>query len=125
MSLPSSFTCFWRRPCVVEWYGTANNAAINSGGVQYVYGTCNSATINSGGVQFVYSGATANNTAISNLGLQVVEGTAHNTAINGGVEWIHGGLANNVTFTGTDSTLELDKPSQLTGTITNWQIGDR
>ena len=128
----------------VETGGTSTGATINSGGHEYVYGTDIGATINgfgyqtvethgtstgaminSGGVQQVNMGGTSTGATINSGGEQDVFGTDIGATIDGGDEHVFsGGSANDVTFSGTHSMLELATPSELTGTISNWQLGD-
>jgi autotransporter passenger strand-loop-strand repeat protein len=110
--------------------GVTNNTFV--AGEQIVYGGVTNGTTVVLGFQAVYGGTT-NNTVVNGAQENVYSGTANNTTINGGVEDIVQGsaqaLAHNVTFGNGGppfgpSILELGTPSQLTGTITNWQIGD-
>jgi autotransporter passenger strand-loop-strand repeat protein len=107
--------------------GLASNATVDNGGEQVVAasGTATGTMINADGYQDVYG--IADNTTIGNGGEQVVfdSGTVNNTTISGGgTEYVaSGGHAQNVTFTG-QAALDLESPSGLVGTITDWQVGD-
>jgi autotransporter passenger strand-loop-strand repeat protein len=107
--------------------GIATGTAVNDPGIQIVSagGTAIGATL-SGGEQDVYGTAIA--TTVDSGGLQIVEngGIASGTTVNrGGTEYISSdGTAQDVTFGGTFATLDLGSPSGLTGTISNWQVGD-
>ena len=113
--------------------GSAVHTTINSRGIVNDGGTDDETTINAGGVENVgwlpplgsYLLGTSEGTLINSGGVQNVGGgTATDTTINGGVENVmSSGTADNVIF-GHGAKLHLDKPSGLTGTITNWQVGD-
>jgi autotransporter passenger strand-loop-strand repeat protein len=91
---------------IVSAGGTDDGAQI-SGGQQEVYGIASGATVFSGS-QVVESG-----------------GVAAGTVLSGGTEYVSsGGTAQSVTFGTTSATLKLESPSGLTGTISNWLIGD-
>jgi autotransporter passenger strand-loop-strand repeat protein len=93
---------------VVSSGGTASNTTLN-GGEQDVYGSASGTVVNSGGLQVVESGGTGSGTTIG----------------NGGTEYVSaGGTAQDVTFGGTAATLDLEDPSGLAGTISNWQVGE-
>lgn len=130
-------------------FGTSIGTIINVGGIEYDQGGASiSAIINEGGQEFVQNGSTATNTTINGpVGFQLVDGgtsigttikaggselvynggTANNTIIeDGGIEHVlTSGTANTVIFAGSNSLLELDQPSGLTGTIINWHVGDK
>ncbi|MCP3369100.1 FG-GAP-like repeat-containing protein [Bradyrhizobium cajani] len=126
--------------------GTADGTTINAGGRQYVGsgGATTDTTIAAGGFQYVDVGAT-DSSAVINGGWQYVAGsasgatvsgrgeqdvgaggTAANTHLDGGTEHVYaGGLAQNVDFDGSaGSTLVLDAPVGLTGTIANFGADD-
>ena len=107
--------------------GSASGTVVNDPGIQVVsLGGSATGAVLSGGEQDVYGSATST-TVDSGGGLQVVEGggAASGATINGGVEYVvSGGSAANVAFGSGDGTLNLEAPSGLTGTISNWQIGD-
>ena len=128
--------------------GAITGTTINAGGTEYDQGGASiGTTINLGGSQYVQNGSTATNTTIDGAfaiqyvdggtsiattikaGLQIVRngGMANNTIIlDGGVEHVqNGSTANNVIFAGSNSLLELDKPSGLTGTIIDWNVGGK
>jgi autotransporter passenger strand-loop-strand repeat protein len=124
--------------------GRSYDTTISSGGLQYIErgGFAIGTTLN-GGFETVSGGGTdvgaqinggdqelyglADNATIF-AGSQVVEngGVASGTTISaGGTEYVsNGGTAQDVTFGGASATLELENPLGLTGTISNWQIGD-
>jgi autotransporter passenger strand-loop-strand repeat protein len=113
-------------------YGGVTNGTTVNLGFQAVYGGTTNDTVVNSGSENVYSGIT-NNTVINGASENVYSGTANDTTINAGVENIVQGsgqaLAHNVTFGNGEPfepppLLELGTPSQLTGTIANWQIGD-
>lgn len=89
--------------------GAADAAAIINGGWQYVAGSVTGATVTGRGQQDIVSGATSTN-----------------THLDGGTEHVYsGGLAQNVDFDGSaGSTLVLDNPAGLTGTIANFGSDD-
>jgi autotransporter passenger strand-loop-strand repeat protein len=91
-------------------------------------GTAIDTTINNGGSQLVDNGGTARGTVVNSGGsLQVAfEGVASGATINGGgTEYVHsGGAAQDVAFGGTSATLDLESPTGLAGTISDWQVGD-
>ena len=131
--------------------GAIIGTTINAGGTEYDQGGASiGTTINLGGSQYVQNGSTATNTTINGApgvpgvqivdggtsiattikaGLQIVRngGMANNTIIlDGGIEHVqNGSTANNVIFAGSNSLLDLDKPSGLTGTIIDWNVGDK
>ena len=133
--------------------GTSVGSMINIGGTEYDQGGASFDTmINQGGVQQVQNGplapSTATNTTINGVSaFQIVDGgtsiattikaggsewvrnggTANNTIIeDGGIEHVFtSGQANTVVFAGSNSLLELDRPSGLTGSIVNWHVGDK
>ena len=126
--------------------GAIIGTTINAGGTEYDQGGASiGTTINLGGSQYVQNGSTATNTTINGApgvpgvqivdggtsiattikaGLQIVRngGMANNTIIlDGGIEHVqNGSTANNVIFAGSNSLLDLDKPSGLTGAIIDW-----
>lgn len=128
--------------------GTVIGTTINIGGSEYDQGgTSIGTTINEGGTQYVQNGSTATNTIIDGkFGVEIVDGgTSVATTIKaGGLEWVRNGgtanstiiqgggvehvfssgTANTVIFAGSDSLLQLDMPSGLTGTIIDWHVGD-
>jgi autotransporter passenger strand-loop-strand repeat protein len=88
--------------------GSTSTNTVIDGGYEYVGGTANATTITGGGEQYVGSGGTAN-------GTHLVSGTEHVEA---------GGTAHDVDFAGSSGTLLLDSASGLTGTISNFELGD-
>ena len=89
-------------------------------------GTAIDTTINNGGSQDVENGGTASGTVVNSGGsLQVGRGVANGTTINGGgTAYVRSdGTASDVTFGGTGATLELESPTGLAGTISDWQVG--
>ena len=134
----------------VEASGKANGTTIN-GGTEDVYGTATGTRIN-GGTEDVHAGGASSGTTIKSGGVENVYGTATDTTINnGGVENVYaGGTDVGVTFShqngviNTDTvlgslnntfstlslqatpggTLNLAQPSELTGSISNWHVGD-
>lgn len=88
--------------------GSTSTDSVVNGGFEYVGGTANSTTVDGGGTQYVGSGGVANDT-------HVVSGTEYVEA---------GGTANGVDFEGTAGILVLKSPSSLTGTISNFELGD-
>ncbi|WP_441233690.1 hypothetical protein [Bradyrhizobium sp. 930_D9_N1_4] len=126
--------------------GHAEGTTINAGGRQYVGsgGAATSTTIAAGGFQYVDVGATdsgatidggwqyvagsATGAIVSGLGQQDVAagGTATNSHLDGGTEHVYaGGTAQNVDFDGSaGSTLVLDAPVGLIGTIANFGSDD-
>jgi autotransporter passenger strand-loop-strand repeat protein len=117
-------------------YSTSTDTAINSGGVENVKfegGTSTGTTINSGGVEKVEIFGMSSGTTINRGGIENVEflGRSTGTTINsGGIENVAaGGTAVNVTFGNQNGetpggALHLAYPSELTGTISNWHVGD-
>ncbi len=103
--------------------GLASGTTVNRGGLQYVDANGSAvATIVNGGFEFV--AGTASDTTI-NSGEIDVAGTASNTHLAGGVEHVlAGGVQNGVNFAGAAAALYLDNPSGLTGTISNFEVGD-
>ncbi|MCS3728453.1 beta strand repeat-containing protein [Bradyrhizobium betae] len=122
--------------------GFAGSTVVNAGGRQYVGsgGSTYGSTIAVGGFQYVDVGAIDNN-AVINGGWQYVAGstssasvggrgeldvaagaTATNSHLDGGTEHVYaGGTAQNVDFSGSaGSTLVLDAPAGLAGTIANF-----
>lgn len=103
--------------------GSVTATTVNGGGLLYVGagGSAASTTIN-GGVGFVIG--TASNTTL-NSGELDVAGTADNTHLAGGVEHVFaGGVQNGVDFAGSAATLTLENASGLTGTVSNFELGD-
>lgn len=106
--------------------GTANNAIVNAGGTQDVAvgGIATGTTLN-GGVQFV--AGTANGTVVDAGGQLYVgaDGVANNSHLVSGFEYVTaGGTADGVDFAGSAATLLLDQASGLTGTVSNFEVGD-
>jgi autotransporter passenger strand-loop-strand repeat protein len=91
---------------------TATNTTINGAGAFQLVdgGTSIATTIKAGGTELVYNGGTANGTIIQDGGTEHVQNS---------------GTANAVIFAGSNSLLELDTPSGLTGTIIDWHVGDK
>ena len=109
--------------------GTASGTTVNSGGTLVVsVGTAAGTILNSGATEDVlHSGGLAAGTVVNSGGLLNVSsgGTASNAILSGGTEYVaSGGTAQDVTFGGASGTLELASPARLTGTISNWRIGD-
>ncbi|MET4206713.1 AIDA repeat-containing protein [Bradyrhizobium sp. LA2.1] len=103
--------------------GSVTATTVNGGGLLYVDagGSAASTTIN-GGVGFVIG--TASNTTLKSGELDVA-GTADNTHLAGGVEHVFaGGVQNGVDFAGSAATLTLESASGLTGTVSNFELGD-
>lgn len=103
--------------------GSVTVTTVNGGGLLYVDagGSAAFTTIN-GGVGFVIG--TASNTTL-NSGEFDVAGTADNTHLAGGVEHVFaGGVQNGVDFAGSAATLTLESASGLTGTVSNFELGD-
>jgi autotransporter passenger strand-loop-strand repeat protein len=127
--------------------GAITGTTINAGGTEYDQGGASiGTTINLGGSQYVQNGSTATNTTIDGaFGIQYVDGgtsiatqsrpvfklsvTAEwpqHVILDGGIEHVqNGSTANNVIFAGSNSLLDLDKPSGLTGTIIDWNVGEK
>lgn len=106
--------------------GTAYNAIVNAGGTQDVAagGIATGTTLN-GGVEFV-AGA-ANNTTVAAGGQLFVGagGVTNNSHLVNGFEYVTaGGTADGVDFAGSAATLLLDQASGLTGTVSNFEVGD-
>ncbi|MGX1321669.1 autotransporter passenger strand-loop-strand repeat protein [Bradyrhizobium sp. USDA 377] len=106
--------------------GTANNAIVNAGGTQDVGagGIATGTTLN-GGVQFV--AGTANDTTVDAGGQLFVGagGVTNDSHLVNGFEYVTaGGTADGVDFAGSAATLLLDQASGLTGTVSNFEIGD-
>ena len=109
--------------------GKASDTNINAGGTEKVLSGAAStgATVNAGGVQEIQIGGDAVHTTVHSGAVQNVYGggTATNTVIDGGLESIlDAGQASNVEFAGSGGTLRVPTPSQFTGTISNWRVGD-
>lgn len=111
---------------VVAAGGTSNGTTVEAIGLELVSGTANNTTVKLLGVQRVTKGGTANGTLIEARGTQEVAGTANDTTIQtGGNQIVSGsGVAHNTTFGGADARLSVASPSSLTGTITNWRLGN-
>jgi choice-of-anchor A domain-containing protein len=95
----------------VKSAGVAYDTVVDSGGRERVSagGIDNDALINNGGRITVLAGGVANNDTIG----------------GGGNEYVSaGGMADDVTFGGEPATLALENPSGLTGTLSNWRVGD-
>lgn len=128
----------------VQTGGLATDTVIMAGGSAYVGsgGSTSDTVINAGGLEYVGVGGSTTGTTISG-GFQFVAGTATDTTVNGGAMDVGaGGLArdiqlsggsahvyalgtmNGVDFAGQSATLYLDTPSGLTGTISNFELGD-
>ena len=91
----------------VDAGATATDTTIH-GGYQYVAGTANGSTVDGGGKLVVGAGGTANDTQLAN-----------------GIEYVSaGGTADDVDFAGASASLLLDETSGLTGTVSNFGIGD-
>lgn len=105
--------------------GTTINFADGNAGIVTVSGVTTDTTINHGLLN-VTAGGTSIHATINNLGALWVNGLAIDTTINeGGSLDILNGTANNVTFGGANAVLAVaGNPSSLTGTISNWQVGD-
>ena len=106
--------------------GLAVHTVIASGGDEYVGsgGTTEGTVVNAGGLQYLDAGATATGTTVDG-GYEYVGGTANDTHLVNGTEYVvAGGTANNVDFTGASGVLYLDNPASLTGTVSNFGVGD-
>lgn len=108
--------------------GVSNDAIIHRGGRENLAGgVSNNTRLDAGGLESVSQDGVANHTTIGDHADLNVQngGVANDTVIDrGGVETVHGGgQANNVTFAG-KSILVLASPSELTGTVADWRIGD-
>jgi autotransporter passenger strand-loop-strand repeat protein len=104
--------------------GEADGTILDGGNQEVHSGGFANGTIINDGREFVDSRGTANNTTINQHGQEYVEGSSNNTTIRGGELDVLGGFANNVTFDGPGSLLKLLVPSHLTGTISDWSVGD-
>lgn len=103
--------------------GSATGTTVNVGGLQYVDvgGTAAATTVNGG---FVFVAGSASGATV-NSGEFDVAGSASNTHLAGGIEYVYaGGVQNGVDFAGSASALYLEDASGLTGTISNFEIGD-
>lgn len=102
---------------------TADGTIVNAGGLQYVdVGGSATATIVNGG--FVFVAGTASG-ALVNSGEFDVAGSASDTHLAGGIGYVYaGGVQNGVDFSGAASKLYLESASGLTGTISNFEVGD-
>ncbi len=105
--------------------GTTINFADGNAGIVTVSGVATDTTINHGLLN-VTAGGTSIHATVNNFGALWVDGLAIDTTINnGGTLDILRGTATNVTFGGPDAILAVvGNPSSLTGTISNWQVGD-
>ncbi|UQD75602.1 AIDA repeat-containing protein [Bradyrhizobium japonicum] len=122
--------------------GIAANTVIENGGNSYIGagGSVTATTVNGGGLLYVDAGGSAASTTINggvgfvigtasgttlNSGELDVAGTADNTHLAGGVEHVFaGGVQNGVDFAGSAATLTLENASGLTGTVSNFELGD-
>ena len=104
--------------------GEANGTILDGGNQEVHSGGVANGTIINDGREFVDSRGTANNTTINQHGQEYVDGTSNNTTIHGGELDVLLGSVSNVTFDGPGSLLALLIPRHLTGTISNWSIGD-
>ncbi|HEV2156714.1 AIDA repeat-containing protein [Bradyrhizobium sp.] len=122
--------------------GVAANTVIENGGNSYVGagGSVTATTVNGGGLLYVDAGGSAASTTINggvgfvigttsgttlNSGELDVAGTADNTHLAGGVEHVYaGGVQHDVDFAGSAATLSLEAASGLTGTVSNFELGD-
>jgi autotransporter passenger strand-loop-strand repeat protein len=121
---------------------TADQTVIQSGGNAYVGtgGAVTATTVNAGGLLYVDAGGsatgstidggfawvagTASNTTLSSGELDVT-GSASGTHLAGGVEHVlAGGVQNGVDFAGAAATLTLENAAGLTGTVSNFEVGD-
>ena len=133
---------------LVERQGLATNTVINAGGREDVVhgGVSDHTTINLLGVERVDEFSSSNNTVVHRGGREIVEGVSNHTDIMGGREIVEGSgrandttignsgrleilngaaVAHNVTFADQGrNSIELSNPNRLTGTITNWHVGD-
>lgn len=103
--------------------GTANGTTVNAGGLQYidVGGSATATNVNGG---FVFVAGTASG-AIVNSGEFDVAGSASDTHLAGGTGYIYaGGVQIGVDFAGAASKLYLESASGLTGTVSNFEVGD-
>lgn len=92
----------------VDAFSVSLNAVIHRGGREIVDGGTSNSTDIMGGRETVFHSGAVNDATIDNFGQ---------------LEVLRGGHANDVTFAGPGLIL-LDKPTGLTGTITNWRVGD-
>ncbi|MCP3401805.1 AIDA repeat-containing protein [Bradyrhizobium sp. CCGB20] len=122
--------------------GVAENTVIGNGGNAYIGagGSVTATTVNGGGLLYVDAGGSAASTTINggvgfvigtasgttlNSGELDVAGTADNTHLAGGVEHVFaGGVQHDVDFAGSAATLSLEAASGLTGTVSNFELGD-
>lgn len=121
---------------------SADQTVVQAGGNAYVGngGSVTATTVNAGGLLYVDTGASASGTTIDG-GFAWIAGTAFNTTINGGeldltgsasgthlaggVERVlAGGVQNGVDFAGSAATLTLANADGLTGTVSNFEVGD-
>ena len=119
----------------VNLFGFEN---VESGGISIA------TTINFMGKETVHPGGLSLNTTIHAGGGEIDAGVADNTDLVGGrlivdglgvatnttighsgrMEVLNSGQAHDVTFSGGGATIEFSDPGALTGTITNWHVGD-
>lgn len=122
--------------------GTSNDTVILAGGNEYIGSgaSATGTTVNASGLQYVDVGGSAASTTVNggfafvagtasgatvNSGEFDVAGSASNTHLAGGTEHVYaGGVQNGADFAGSASTLYLDDASGLTGTISNFEVGD-
>ncbi|MBY9027839.1 hypothetical protein K7459_29730, partial [Pseudomonas fluorescens] len=122
--------------------GTSTDAVILAGGNEYIGSgaAATGTTVNGGALQYVDVGGSASSTTVNggfvfvagsasgatvNTGEFDVAGSASNTHLAGGVEYVYaGGVQNGVDFAGSASTLYLENAAGLTGTISNFEVGD-
>ncbi|MCP3368295.1 Ig-like domain-containing protein [Bradyrhizobium cajani] len=121
---------------------TADQTVIQNGGNAYVGtgGAVTATTVNAGGLLYVAAGGSATGSTIDG-GFAWVAGTASNTTLNsgeldvtgsasgthlaGGIERVlAGGVQNGVDFAGSAATLTLENAAGLTGTVSNFEVGD-
>jgi len=96
---------------------------VNSGGLLYVDtgASATGSTIDGG---FAWVAGSASNTTL-NSGELDVAGSASGTHLAGGVERVlAGGVQNGVDFAGSAATLTLEDAAGLTGTVSNFEVGD-
>lgn len=108
--------------------GESIDTIVNNGGQERVLaGKSVGTIINDGGEEVVFDGgATSVGTIIHSGGLETVYGgTAVDTTIDGGTETVNfSGIADNVVFAGANSRLELELPTVLKGTVSNFRVSD-
>ena len=110
----------------IEAGGTSNDTKVTSGGTEFVLGTANGTTVGGAAEQSVRPGGTANQTTIEAGGIQNVAGTANDTTImSSGRQVVAAtGTSNDIAFEGNRGSLSLVNPSNLTGTIASWMVGN-